>query len=156
MSPNFPAFRFRSDLFPIDPKEDEETNPFCYGKSVAQWLRVKFEELGYEPEPVIPEDWGWCVVLKRAPFILWVGCGNDRAEFYDKVTPEQKAAFVPNGEEILWSCLVGADAPFWTPFFWRKLVGRGRTQEQVSFVASQLQVILENEPRTQIVTDEAV
>lgn len=86
-----PTFQFRTDLFPIDPREDEETNPFCYGRSLAQWVRSKFAELGYFPEPIVPEDWGWCVILHREPFLLWVACGNDRSEYYDKVKPEQKA-----------------------------------------------------------------
>src|SRR4051812_18127049 len=99
-----PTLQFRSDLFQIDPKEDEDTNPFCYGKALAEWVRSKFEERGYKPEPVVPEDWGWCVVLKREPFLLWVACGNDRSEFYDRVTPEQKSSFVPDGREVTWSC----------------------------------------------------
>jgi hypothetical protein len=155
MTPDLPTFRLRSDLFHVDPKEDEETNPFCYGRSLAEWVRVRFKELGYEPESVIAEDWGWCVMLRREPFLLWIGCGNDRSEFYEKVTPEEKASFIPNGREITWSCIVGTDVLFWTPFFWKKLVGRASTHEQVSVVASQLQSVLENEPRIQVATDEA-
>ena len=70
MKPDSPTLLFRSDLFVVDPREDEETNPFCYGRSLSEWVREKFRELGYEPEPVIPEDWGWCVMLKRQPFML--------------------------------------------------------------------------------------
>lgn len=151
MSPESPTFCFRSDLFSIDPKEDEETNPFCYGKSLAEWVRAKFEGLGYEPEPVIAEDWGWCVMLIRAPFMLWVGCGCDRSAFYSAVTPEQKPSFKPDGRDVLWSCLVGTDVPIWTPFFWKKLVGRSSTQEQVGAVTRKLQQILGNEPRIQLV-----
>jgi hypothetical protein len=150
-----PTFTFRSDLFLIDPKEDEETNPFCYGKSLAEWIRSKFEELGYKPEPVIPEDWGWCVVLKREPYLLWIGCGNDRSEFYDKVTPEQKSSFVPDGREITWSCLVGTDAPIWTGFFWKKLIGLTNISEQVGVVTRELESVLANEPRIQVVANEA-
>ena len=111
MTPESTTFSFRSDLFAIDPREDEETNPFCYGKSLAEWVRTKFEGLGYHPEQVIAEDWGWCVMLKREPFMLWVGCGCNRAEFYSKVTPEQKESFAPDGREVMWSCVVGSDTP---------------------------------------------
>lgn len=155
MTPTFPSFRFRSDLFAIDPKEDEATNPFCYGRSLAEWVRFKFEEQGYTPEPVIAEDWGWCVLLRREPFMLWVGCGNDRAEFYGKVTPEEKDSFVPDGREILWSCSVGTEVLVWTSFFWKRLLGRGSADEQVALVSSQLQGILNREPRVQVVNDEA-
>jgi hypothetical protein len=149
MTPESTAHRFRSDLFEVDPREDEDTNPFCYGKSLAEWIRSRFEELGYKPEPVIAEDWGWCVMLQREPFMLWVGCGNDRSEFYNRVMPEHKASFVPNSREIPWSCLVGTDAPVWTSFFWKRLFGQASTHEQVGAVTSQLQRILSNEPRIQ-------
>ena len=77
MIPPLPTHLFRSDLFLIDPTEVRETNPSCYGKSLAEWVRTKFTELGYEPEPVIAEDWGWCVMLKRDPFMLW-GSAHER------------------------------------------------------------------------------
>jgi len=94
-------FSFRSDLFPVDPREDEETNPFCYGKELAAWLSDKFRAAGYTPEPVIPEDWGWCVMIERKPFMLWVGCGNDPSEFYESVKPEDKPNFVPQADQLV-------------------------------------------------------
>ena len=27
-------------------------------------------------EGVIPEDFGWVVMVSRKPFMLWLGCGN--------------------------------------------------------------------------------
>jgi hypothetical protein len=155
MTPQAQRLLFRSDLFLIDPKEDEETNPFCYGKSLAEWLYVKFAELGYKPERVIAEDWGWCLMLRRKPFMLWVACGNDRSEFYSKVTPEQKESFAPDGREILWCCFVGSDAPIWTSFFWKKLFGRASTYEQVGVATGQLRRILSNEPRIQAASEPA-
>jgi hypothetical protein len=145
-----PTILFHSDLFQIDPREDEETNPFCYGRSFAEWVRIKFNELGYEPEPTIAEDWGWCVMLQRKPFMLWIGCGNDRSEFYSKVTPQEKAPFSPDGREIMWSCLVGTDVPFWTSFFWQSLFGRASTEAQVGVVTNQLRTILLKEPRIKV------
>ncbi|MDH0863920.1 hypothetical protein [Mitsuaria sp. GD03876] len=144
----------RSDLFQIDPREDEQTNPFCYGRSLAEWIRERFVDLGYQPEPVIPEDWGWCVMLRREPFMLWIACGNDRSAFYDKVTPEAMNSFVPDGREVIWSCFVGTDAPIWTSFFWRRLLGRASTEEQVSLASDQLRIILSKEPRVQVLEDQ--
>jgi len=155
MPPESPTILFRSDLFKIDPREDEETNPFCYGRSLAEWVRTKFIELGYVPESVIAEDWGWCVMLTREPFMLWVGCGNDRSAFYSKVTPEEKESFVPDGREITWSCLVGTDIPIWTSYFWKKLLGRSTTQEQVAVVTDQLRTILRKEPRINVTSEPA-
>ena len=147
MTPESPTIIFRSDLFQIDPREDEETNPFCYGRSLAEWVRIKFQELGYEPEPIVAEDWGWCVVLAREPFMLCVGCGNDRSEFYSKVAPEEKESVVPDGGKVTWSCLAGVDVPIWTSFFWKRLFGRASTTQSTSLVADQLRAILLKEPR---------
>jgi hypothetical protein len=153
MPPESPTFLLRSDLFEVDPKEDQQTNPFCYGRSLAKWVREKFVELGYKPEPVIAEDWGWCVMLRRDPFMIWVGCGNDRSAFYDKVTPEEKQFFVPDGRQIVWSCIVGTDVPIWTAFFWKRLLGRARTCEGVAVVSGQLRSILLAETRIELVDE---
>lgn len=155
MTPESPTFRFRTDLFLIDPQEDVETNPFCYGKALAEWIRTKFGELGYQPEPVIAEDWGWCVMLKRDPFALWIGCGNARSEFYGSVTPGQKESFAPDGREIMWFCLVGTDAPIWTSFFWKRLIGLANSREQVVVVTQQLRETLVNEPRIKVAAEDA-
>ena len=118
-------------------------------------MRHKFIELDYTPEPIIAEDWGWCVMLRREPFMLWVGCGNDRSAFYSNVTPEEKETFVPDGREITWCCVVGTDALIWTSFFWKRLFGRANTKEQAGIVKSQLQMILWNEPRINITSEQA-
>ena len=142
-----PQFRFRSDLFSVDAREDEETNPFCYGKQLATWVAQKFQEAGYTPEPIIPEDWGWCVMLKRKPFMLWIGCGNDRSEFYESVKLEEKPGFVPEADKLTWTCIVGNDVPIWTLFFWRRIFGKASTTESVTCVAKQLERFIKLEPR---------
>jgi hypothetical protein len=48
-------YSFRSTRFEIDPREDEETNPFMYGRSVAQWLRAQFVAIGYDAEECSPK-----------------------------------------------------------------------------------------------------
>lgn len=147
MLPESQTFRFHSDLFEVDPLEDQETNAFCYGRSLALWIRGRFVELGYEVEPIIPEDWGWCVMLRRDPFMLWIGCGCDRSAFYDKVTPEAKCSYAPAAEDVRWSCLVGTDAPIWTSFFWKRLLRLAGTEEQVRVAGDQLRELLLHEPR---------
>lgn len=142
-----PQLWFKSDLFTVDPREDEETNPFCYGKQLAAWIAKRFRASGYEPEPVIAEDWGWCVMLERKPFMLWVGCGNIRSEFYESVSPEEKPSFVPQPDQLTWTCFVGSDVPIWASFYWRRLVGKGSTSDSVARVARQLEEFLRAEPR---------
>jgi len=140
-----PTWRFRSALFKIIPKEDEATNPFCYGLSLAQWLKGRFTALGYDVEEVIAEDWGWCVMLARRPFMLWIGCGNDSSAF-DGLGPEQQQALMAQGDDLEWSCFVATDVPVWTGFFWRRLVGRASTDAQVQVAAQQLEQVLSREP----------
>jgi hypothetical protein len=147
------VFNFRSDLFPVDPKEDEKTNPFCYGRSLAQWIHGKFTALGYSPEPVMAEDWGWCVMLRREPFLLWIGCGNVTSEMLDAITPERKSVLVPDGKELTWSCFVGTDAPVWTSFFWRKLFRLASESQAVQTVTQQLEIILCSESRIRMDAD---
>lgn len=147
------TFYFRSALFQISKNEDEETNPFCYGKSLAKWLHQEFSQIGYQPEPIIAEDWGWCLMLKREPFMLWIACGNDRAVFYETVTTEQKADLIPQAEEMLWHCTVVDEVPFWKMFFWKKLFGIVSTDEAAALVRTQLHQILTNESRIHFVSE---
>ena len=147
------TFCFRSDLFQVSKDEDEETNPFCYGKSLAKWLHQEFSQIGYQPEPIIADDWGWCLMLQREPFMLWIACGNDRSAYYETVTPEQKSDFVPDAEEILWHCAVIDEVPFWKMFFWKKLVGIVSTDEAVDTVRTELYQILTNESRIHLISE---
>ncbi len=71
------VIRFRSELFEVEPGEDERTNPGCYGKALAHWLRDRFAERGHPDASVVPEDFGWCVMLEREPALLWVGCASE-------------------------------------------------------------------------------
>jgi hypothetical protein len=148
-----PQLWFHSDLFSVDPREDEETNPFCYGKELAVWVSKKFQAAGYAPEPVIPEDWGWCVMLERKPFMLWVGCGNVRSEFYETVKPEDKPHFVPQPDKLTWTCFVGTDVPISTSFYWRRLIGKASTSQSVARVASQLEAFLKAERRISLTVE---
>lgn len=93
----------KSSLFEIEPGEDKETNPGIYGKSIAKWIKAKLSERGYEPEEIIAEDWGWCVMCQRKPFYLWVGCGS-----------EFENGFIenPSPQDLIWHCFPVAEIPF--------------------------------------------
>ena len=67
---------FQTDFFKPIEGEEEETNPGRYGKQLAEWLAEKLQERGIVVEGVIPEDFGWVVMVSRKPFMLWLGCGN--------------------------------------------------------------------------------
>ena len=63
------------------------------------------------------------------------------------------AIFVPDGRQIVWSCIVGADVSIWTAFFWKRLLGSARTYEGVAVVTDQLQSILLAETRIELVNE---
>lgn len=71
-----PQVTFTSDFFTPIAGEEDETNPGRYGKALAQWLAAQLKERGVSVEGIIPEDFGWVVMLSRKPFMLWLGCGN--------------------------------------------------------------------------------
>ncbi|MEQ1824731.1 MAG: hypothetical protein ABL921_02250 [Pirellula sp.] len=63
----------RSSKFPILPGEREElVNDGMFGKALAEYLRLKLCERGYDAPFVCCEDWGWWVELKTAPFVFGV------------------------------------------------------------------------------------
>lgn len=102
------GYWFTSPLFEVEPGEDQEINPGCYGRQLAIWLKKQLEGRGYAVEPIINEDWGRCLMCSRDPFMLWVGCGN--------MEPRGKAA---DSESIVWHCFAVAEVPFWKRLFGR-------------------------------------
>lgn len=99
-------YLFTSTLFNIEPGEDEDTQPGIYGRQLAVWLKAQLEGHGYSVEPVIAEDWGYCLICSRTPFLLWVGCGN-MEDGLKEVEPSR----------IVWHCFAVAEVPFWKGFF---------------------------------------
>jgi hypothetical protein len=65
-----------TSFFRVEPGEDEQTNPGCYGRAFANWVAEKLKGRGESVHEVLAEDWGWCVMLKRRPYLLWIGCSN--------------------------------------------------------------------------------
>lgn len=136
------GFWFQSSLFKIKAREDEETNPGCYGKSLAEWLCGKLSLLGYDAE-VIPEDWGWCVMCSRDGYMLWVGCGAMQGEgFYERYDPDNP----PNSEDVTWHVFTCLEIPF---FMLRshimKLMGKLDVKSPEVRLRCQLKGVLESE-----------
>ena len=70
------AHFIKTDFFKIEPDEDNETNPGIYGRAFSSWVAASLRTKGVAVEGVIPEDFGWCVMLQRKPSRVWVACGN--------------------------------------------------------------------------------
>ena len=83
-----------TDYFEVLPGEEEETNPGIFGKAYAEWLAHRFRDEGEEVAEVIPEDWGWCVVLRRKPYLLFIACRNAGGDNESEFGPTEWAAFV--------------------------------------------------------------
>jgi len=137
------GFWFKSGLFKIEDGEDEETNPRCYGKQLAYWLKSKFTEQGYNEVEVIPEDWGWCVMCSRKPYNLWVGCGSMMNELDLETHPT-----IPDSNEIIWHCFVVAEVPFM-----KKLFGKVETEQGIQKLTSEIEVFLNNEQQIELVPE---
>ncbi len=73
---SMPQIWVQTSFFQVEPGEDQQTNPGRYGRMFAQWLAEQLKARGESVEEVLPEDWGWCVILTRKPYMLWIGCGN--------------------------------------------------------------------------------
>lgn len=71
-----PNHVIRTTEFSIQPGEDTETNPGVFGRALADYLAAQIRSRGVCVEEVIPEDFGYCIMLKRKPLRLWIACGN--------------------------------------------------------------------------------
>lgn len=130
---------FRSDKFSIEKGEDEETNPLCFGKSLANWLSHKMSECGYQSE-VIPEDWGWCVMCESNGYLLWLGCGCIISEEYNEDD-------TPQGSEVVWHVFSHIEIPFFHyKTLLKKLSGKLVLDTQLDKLNQQLDAVLKSEP----------
>jgi hypothetical protein len=94
-------YLFTSTSFPIEPGEESETNPECYGKSLATWMSQKLTASSVSiNEEIIAEDWGWLVMVQRKPFRLWVGCGTQKGDDYSHI-PNKWVVFVAAEPNLL-------------------------------------------------------
>ena len=129
-----------SALFQPEPGEDAETNPGVFGKKFAEWIATSLRGSGYTTE-VVPEDWGWCVVCARKPFLLWVGCGNVVQEHGDSGASDTSVVNT-------WHCFTVAEIPFW-----KRLFGRIDPSRAISKLEAQIKANLVAEPGIKLVAE---
>lgn len=75
---------FTSSDFPVFPHEDEEVNPGILGRSVADWIKKSLAGTKFEITEDITEDFGYCLMVHRKPYWLWVGCSGFSDHPYDE------------------------------------------------------------------------
>jgi len=71
-----PQVTFETEFFAPEPGEDEQTNPGCFGRALALWMKAQLDARGHSATEVIAEDFGWIVMVARKPHLLWLACGN--------------------------------------------------------------------------------
>ncbi len=64
--------------FRVDACEDAEGSPGDYGRGFALCIAKQLRGAGESVLDVVPEDFGQCVILKRRPYLLWIGCAKER------------------------------------------------------------------------------
>lgn len=133
---------FKSPQFKIQKNEDDNTNPGCYGKSLAEWLSLKFGEMGYDTE-IIPEDWGWCVICERNGYVLWIGCGclqeESFSEHYDNET-------LPDSRDICWHVFTTIEVSIFSfKTYLKNILGQIDTVGPLSKLDRELKEIIDNE-----------
>ena len=134
-------FWFRTSFLEVEPGEEEETNPHCYGKQLARWMQAELATRGYPGIELVPEDWGWCVLCHRDPFKLWVGCGSCLTS-----EEQRNSDSTPRGEDLIWHCFVVAEKPFL-----KKLFGGPDTTIATVRLAEQVRQVLASDSRIQFV-----
>lgn len=131
------GFWLQSPLFKPEPEEDAHTNPGCFGKALAEWIEASLGNQGIQVEGVIPEDWGWCVMVSRGPYLIWIGCGNVQDD-----SPPQ---------ELTWHCFVEAEIPFWK--FWNRWIHGSEMRAAGARIRSMLAAAFAAEPAIRMVEE---
>ena len=131
----------------VEPGEDQETNPSCYGKQLAEWMKDRLREKGWTPDEVSAEDWGRCLMIHYKPYMLWVGCSNVHPDVAQN--PEYlDESYIPDPTSITWRTFVGRDLFPWNINFWR----RSNADAELSRLETDLLSILNAEPTIDRVT----
>ncbi len=115
---------FYSDRFPPYPGEEDEINPGCWGKRLAEFIYEGLKNRGFDVIEPAAEDWGWMVEIRNDEFPIWIGCGN------------------LDGEDDGYLCFIEPSTPFIRKFLFKKI----STEADVEKVQAALNSILSSEP----------
>jgi hypothetical protein len=118
-----PHIWVQTSFFQAEPGEDEFTNPGIYGCSLANWIAEKLRDRNEPVQRIISEDWGWCIILNRKPYAVWIGCSNR------------------NGRTDEWGVFVAVE-----PSIFQKVFGQSDVKKRVDYVFLLLKEIMNEVP----------
>ena len=134
------GYWFRSRRFRVEPGEDRPVSPGIYGRQLAHWLRDGLAGRGYPNAQVRQEEWGWCVIARQRPHLLWIGCGSVDDDT-DTAAPPGSIAFAATR---LWHCHAAMERSWLT--FW---LDRGAADAALADLDLALRGLLLAEPGIQ-------
>lgn len=100
---------FSSTGFPVLPYEDDELNPGILGRSVADWIKKCLSGTKFEVTEDINEDFGYCLMVHRKPYWLWVGCAGASSHAYPEAELDEELAASFPLESIEWRIWVATE-----------------------------------------------
>jgi len=88
--------RFQSAAFNSTEPRPHFINPCCFGDDVAEWLKPRLQQIGYDVQGPDQEDWGWYLVCRNAHGSYYVNIGHTGDEW--QIILERQRSF---GEWLL-------------------------------------------------------
>jgi hypothetical protein len=101
---------FHSTGFPVHPHEDEDLNPGILGRSLADWIKECLVGTRFEITEDINEDFGYCLIVHRKPYCLWVGCSGASDHAYAENGLDEEVAATFPLHSIEWGIWVSTES----------------------------------------------
>lgn len=109
------VLHFHADLFPAMPHEDEALNPGILGRALADWITDQLRDGPYAVREARAEDFGWCLVVRPAPRLLWIGVSGACEHVWPSGGLDAATAARIPPASIEWTLQVCAEPTGWRP-----------------------------------------
>lgn len=131
---------FKSSKFKVIPYGGRDINPGILGKSLSEWITSQLKGSKYEVSEVIEEDFGYCLIVKKKPYWLWIGCsGFSEYQYPEEGLSEGIAADFPL-ETIEWRVWVTTEMG-WLSKLLRKDNRKAESMELESILRENLEAV---------------
>lgn len=115
----------------------------CFGRQFASWMHEQLLKEGLTVLEVVPEDWGWCVVVQRKPFLLWISCVNVHDYFNSSENNP-----LPIGNEVVWTSTIVAEQSLISKLFYKQ-----DTESTIKKLFNQVHKIIQSDSANTIITE---